>query len=182
MTDTRKPQGAQAALTAGMREQVRALISEAASEPSDLAKALDRIGRALEVLRPPASPTDLTPPQRRLALTYNAFRTLLGRQGSAAIISAARGGPGNDAGDVLSLRGPIPSTRITVVAYGSDGAEIGRDPEHRRDGELRYATIPGLRDEMTISRIEILDEDCQPILLGPGLGPFQPSAQPAQRR
>jgi hypothetical protein len=178
MTDTRKPHGASAALTADMREQVRALISEAASERGDMAKALDRIGQALESLRPPASPTDLTLPQRRLALTYNAFRTLLGRQGTAAIISATRGGPDNDAGDVLTLRGPIPSTPITVVAYGPNGAEIGRDPEHKRDGELRYATIPGLKDEMTISRIEIFDENRQPILLGPGLGPFQP----AQRR
>jgi hypothetical protein len=79
---------------------------------------------------------------------------------------------------VLTLEGPIPSTRVTVVAYGPDGAEIGRDPEHRRDGEVRHATIPGLKDEMTISRIEILDENHRPILLGPPLGPFQP----AQRR
>lgn len=178
MTDTRKPQGAASDLAAEVREMVRAVISETASQRGDLAEALDRLGRALEGLRPPASPTDLTPPQQRLALTYNAFRTLLGRPGAAAIIGAARGGPANDAGDVLTLTGPIPSTRITVVAYGADGAEVGRDPEHQRDGEFRYATIPGLKDEMTISRIEILDENHQPILLGPGIGPFRP----AQRR
>jgi hypothetical protein len=178
MPDTRKPQGATTALDAEVRELVRAAISETAGQQGDLAKALDRLGRALEGLRPPSSPTDLTPPQQRMALTYNAFRTLLGRSGAAAIVRATRGGPDNNAGDVLTLEGPIPSTRVTVVAYGPDGAEIGRDPEHRRDGEVRHATIPGLKDEMTISRIEILDENHRPILLGPPLGPFQP----AQRR
>jgi hypothetical protein len=175
MTDTRKKQGATTDLAAEMREVVRAVMSEAASQRGDLVEVLDRLGRALEGLRPPPSPTALTADQQRLALTYNAFRTLLGRTGAAAIISATRGGPDDDAGDVLTLRGPIPPTSITVVAYGSDGKEIGRDPEHRRHGEIRYATIPGLKDEMTISRIEILDENRQPILLGPALGPFKPA-------
>lgn len=175
MTESRRPPGTTSALADEMRELFRAVISETAAQRGDLAEALDRLGRALEGLRPPPSPSDLTFPQRRLALTYDAFRTLLGRQGSAAIITATRGGPAKDAGDVLTLTGPIPSTKITVVAYGSDGAEIGRDPEHRRDGEVRHATIPGLKDDMTISRIEILDENQHPILLGAGLGPFQPA-------
>jgi hypothetical protein len=175
MTDTRKPSGAPAVPDAEMREMVRALISETVGERGDLAGALDRLSHALEGLRL-ASPTALTTPQLRLALTYNAFRALLGRPDAAApIISATRGGPDNDAGDVLTLRGPIPATKITVVAYGDNGQEIGRDSEHKRDGELRYATIPGLKDKMTVSRIEILDENGQPILLGPGLGPFQPA-------
>jgi hypothetical protein len=178
MTDTRKSPGTTSALAEEIREVVQAVISETAGQRGDLTEVLDRLGRALEGLRPPPSPTDLTFPQRRLALSYNAFRTLLGRARAAAVIDAARGGPANDAGDVLTLTGPIPSTPITVIVYGSDGAELGRATEHRREGELRYATIPGLKDEMAISRIEILDQNQHPILLGPGLGPFQP----AQRR
>lgn len=178
MTESRRSPGSTSALANEMREMVRAVISETAAQRGDLAEALDRLGRALEGLRPPPSPTDLTFPQQRLALSYNAFRTLLGRAGAAAVIGAVRGGPDGDAGDVLTLSGPIPSAPITVVVYGPDGAELGRATEHRSEGELRYATIPGLKDEMAISRIEILDANQHPILLGPGLGPFQP----AQRR
>jgi hypothetical protein len=98
-----------------------------------------------------------------VSLGYQGYRQLLGRADVSVLVEVARN---PKSADVIDLRGPIPDTRVTIVAFDLGGREIGRDAEHARDGDVRHATIPGLTAGQVVARVEVLDEQQRPILFG----------------
>jgi len=105
----------------------------------------------------------LSRPLLEISLAYQGYRQVLGRAGVSVLVDVARN---PKAADVIDLRGPFPDTPVTIVAFDQGGNEIGSDAEHRRDGDVRHATIPGLTAEKVVARVEVLDQTNNPILFG----------------
>jgi hypothetical protein len=101
--------------------------------------------------------------QQQLILRYDAFRTALGRTGAAAIVF----GVVSQLEDLIAIvQGSVPDVPLTLVAYGTTGAEIGRGQLSRESaGEPRQAVIPNLRDKQ-LARFELWDQAGRPILFG----------------
>jgi hypothetical protein len=106
--------------------------------------------------------------QQQTVLTYEAFRTVVGRPGAASIVSAERSfNPKSRTHNVIVVAGPLPDTPLTLVAYGTTSAEIGRGQVTKGGRGNREAIIPDLKDNEPVARLEIHDQSDRPILLGP---------------
>jgi hypothetical protein len=94
--------------------------------------------------------------QQRLVLTYDAFRTALGRPGAASLATFRIA----QAKDGITLNGPIPGGNLQAVAYAQNGAEIKRGPLERAGPDYFFPI-----DVDLVTRLEVYDESCRPILL-----------------
>jgi hypothetical protein len=109
---------------------------------------------------------ELSLPQRELVLSYDAFRTALGRTGAASIVVGFLNGT------VITITSerPLPGGRLTLVAF-SKGREIGQgDLSAGGEGGQRQATVEDIghlpADQPVDRRFSIRDETGSPILLG----------------
>ncbi len=136
------------------------------------------------VLQPPAGGDDAISKeqrlrQRQLILTYNAFRTMLGRAptsgapGAAVVFMAVRvndAGQRDDEGDSIVIPNPAPFAGVedgwTLVAITSANQAL-RAALHHHDLPVRVP-VDHLRANVDISRLEIRDANDDPIYLGVG--------------
>jgi hypothetical protein len=116
----------------------------------------------------------LDPGQQSLALKYDALRTMLGRRGAASIALY------HIVDERYIVVDQLLGERSWVVVYGRPANDldqpivaIGRAPYE--DGG---AYIPGLGPNVHIDRVEILDADKKPVLLGRPVGRIRTGRQP----
>lgn len=142
--------------------------------------------RPIEVIVPPPAPAaddQITKEQRlrqrELVLSYNAFRTMLGRAptsgapGAAVVFIARRvnhKGQRDACGDCISIPGPAPFAAVedgwTLVAITTANQTL-RAPLHRHKLPVDVQ-VEHLRADVDIGRLEIRDENDDPIYLGVG--------------
>jgi hypothetical protein len=143
--------------------------------------ALQQSQSALAAAAPDPVGTSLTTGQQRLALTYDALRTALGRPGAASIvqyrvISYGAGysgeflpGEARDGQAGIEIRHGHVDADDWIVVYGpQDGRPDG---VYGEIGRARYAPagptwIPRLHAHQPISRLEVHDRDGRPVRLG----------------
>ena len=118
--------------------------------------------------------------QQQLVLTYNAFRTMLGRTpgtgsaGAAAVFMADRvSGTGehhSDGGDSIEILFPAPFRAVedgwTLVVITTTGQTLYA-PLHR-DGVPVRVQVEHLGANLDVARLEIRDHDDNPLYLGVG--------------
>jgi hypothetical protein len=109
--------------------------------------------------------------QRGLVLTYNAWRTMLGRAQAASVFQATRGFGEDDEPNVIRIHAaPFDETgRGWTLALTLDTGKVLRAELLEGDRPPCTVQVSGLRREMTIRRLEIRDERGNPLYLG--LGP-----------
>jgi hypothetical protein len=118
--------------------------------------------------------------QRQLVLSYDAFRTMLGRAptsgapGAAVVFTAARvddKGQRDPGGDSIVIPRPAPFAFVedgwTLVAITTANQTL-RAPLHRHDLPVTVQ-VEHLRADIDIGRLEIRDANDDPIYLGVGL-------------
>lgn len=173
-----------------VRESSEALIEAHRASLEQLAERLIEAmrrdaERAIEVVveQPPAADDQITREQRlrqrQLVLSYNAFRTMLGRAptsgapGAAVVFMAVRvneQGQSDPCGDSIAIPRPAPFVSLedgwTLVAITTANQTL-RTPLHRGELSVRVQ-IEHLRADMDIARLEIRDANDDPLYLGIG--------------
>lgn len=175
---------------ASLEQLAEKLIEASRRSAHELSEAL--LARTRErhevIIQPtPASTPDAT--NKELVLTYNAFRTMLGRAptafapGAASVFIAERvnnHGSRNDEGDSIKIVSPAPfaatESDSTLVAVTTENKTLSASlPTHSLPVTVH---VPGLDPGTDILRLEIFDNNGDPIFLG--LGPAV-QTQNAQR-
>jgi hypothetical protein len=130
--------------------------------------------------------------QQQLVLTYNAFRTMLGRTpgtgsaGAAAVFMADRvNGTGehhSDGGDSIEILFPAPFRAVedgwTLVVITTTGQTLYA-PLHR---DAVRVQVEHLSANLDVARLEIRDHDNNPLYLGLGPATQTQNARKHQRR
>jgi hypothetical protein len=116
--------------------------------------------------------------QRELVLSYDAWRTMLGRTGAASVFQAERVFEGEKSGEILIYASPFTATGRgwTLAVSTTDGKSYEVDlPENEPSPGLRVPVPvpPG----SVIGRLEIRDGRGYPLYLGLG-----PAVQPQDRQ
>jgi hypothetical protein len=165
-----------------LAERLIEVTERSARELSEvmLAKTRERV----EVVIQPATTEDaLTKEerlkQRQLVLTYNAFRTMLGRAptsggpGAAAVFLADRvdeDGVPDCRGESITILSPAPFTFTedgwTLMAITNHNQTL-RAPIHRHELPVRVQ-VPHLGGDVDVARLQIHDHSGDPIYLGLG--------------
>lgn len=131
--------------------------------------------------------------QQQLVLSYNAFRTMLGRAptsgspGAAVVFIADRvngaGEPHSD-GDSIKILGPAPFVSVedgwTLVVITSAGQTLYA-PMHRDKVPARVQ-VEHLSANLDVARLEIRDHDDNPLYLGLGPATQTHNARKHKRR
>jgi len=115
----------------------------------------------------------LTVEQQQLTLTYDVFRTALGRRGAASIVLYRIDRDGTDTDRIVIEQGVASGSWIVVYGRRSSQpddpvVEIGRARYEERE---QGAVIPGLGACAHITRVEVLDRHGRPVRLGRPAGP-----------
>jgi hypothetical protein len=118
--------------------------------------------------------------QRELVLTYNAWRTMLGRAGAASVFQAVRGFDEDGETAIHIQAGPFDEigNGWTIVATLDNGKTFRADLTEDGRGRVK-ARIPGLDPERQMRRLEIRDERGNPLYLGLGHALETQHQQPA---
>ena len=142
------------------RERNDELLKELVATQARQTQLLDAVVEKLGTLRL-NGPPPLDERSRRLLLGYRGYRQLLGRpRADRVFVQAVR-----DLDDVITLQGPLPAGEVTVVAYDTNGNEVGRIRTRAADG-VCTARIPNLGSQLVVARVEVLDTTGNPILFG----------------
>jgi hypothetical protein len=149
-----------------------------AQELSETLLARTRDYHEVAIQPPPVSALDAT--GKELLLTYNAFRTMLGRaptafaRGAASIFIAERvDGQGNrdDEGDSIKILSPAPfagtEDKWTLVAFTTGDKPLSVSLYAKKLPDI--VQVPHLASDIDILRLEIRDKNGDPLYLG--LGP-----------
>jgi len=132
-----------------------------------LATIADRLSTVIQA-PPPAhhGRTELSSAQKRAVLTYDAFRTALGRPGAAVLVTGVRSAERPQT--ITITAGSLPDVLLTLVCYDPSGSELGRGPlpPATSKHEPRQAQIATLEEKDVVARFEILDQAGDPIHLG----------------
>jgi len=175
--------------------QLERLVMELSEKRDNQSENGDEAG---PVSAPPG--TYLDRQQQQLLLTYDAFRTALGRAGAASIVQYrvvrnrgdSRGiGPEPeregefDDGGRITIEGPVDAgSSIMIYARGHNGAWGSTGPHHLTEVRLGIWTTDWIRLlPERIDRLEVLDRSRLPVRLGwPAHDdPAQPSPHSTQR-
>jgi len=119
--------------------------------------------------------------QRELVLTYDAWRTMLGRPGAASVFQAERG-YSEEGEPVLHINaGPFDEVGRgwTLVVTLDNGKTLRADLPEGGRGRVRVA-LPRLDPEGQIRRLEIVDERGYPLYLGLGAALQTQQGKPAR--
>ena len=159
-----------------------------------LARSRERLDVSIQQQPPAEDPTtrEQRLRQRELVLSYNGLRTMLGRAptsgapGAAVVFQAQRvteRGDPDPEGESILILGPAPFAAVeggwTLVATTTQGQTLPAQL-HQHDIPLRVQ-VPHLTAEIDIGRLEIRDQNGDPIFLGVGpvLQTDNAQAQPA---
>ena len=123
-----------------------------------LAAIAERLNQPYQPARPITG--QLSIEQRQAALSYDAFRTALGRPGAASIVMGERSG-----GTIIITAGHLPDTSLTPVVYAANGREIGRGHVRRAD-YAPQGQIRGLENDDVVAWFEVREAPDDPIRWG----------------
>jgi hypothetical protein len=161
-----------------LAERLIEASNRSAQELSEILLARTREYHEVVIQPPSVSAQDAT--NKELLLTYNVFRTMLGRAptafaaGAASVFIAERvDGQGNrdDDGDSIKIFSPAPfagtEDNWTLVALTTDNKTLSASLYAHELPVI--AQVPHLASDIDILRLEILDKNGDPVFLG--LGP-----------